>query len=186
MAGACPDRALCGGGRRSVMPAGAGYVLGVGRRVVGPDGRAWVVRRRWAPRLGPETLLGRFRRFVPGPVRRQRDKLRKNADGIVDVGCLFDELGLVILAIALVLLLVLVVAVVFVIPLVLAVVDVVVVLVVAGAGLVGRVAFRRPWTVEARAGDGTVRTWKVVGWRASRERLDEIAELLAAGISPPA
>jgi hypothetical protein len=143
------------------------------------------VRRRWAPRFGSETLLGRFRRWV-GPLRRQGKKVQRNADGIVDVGCLFDELGLVILAIALVVLLVVIVLVVFVVPLVLAAVDVVVVLVVAGAGLVGRVAFRRPWTIEARADDGTVQTWKVVGWGASRERAGEIAQLLDAGVSPPA
>jgi hypothetical protein len=155
----------------------------MGRRVVGPDGRGWVVRRRWAPRLGAGTLLGRFRRFV-GPLRRQGDKARKNADGIVDVGCLFDELGLVLIAIGVVLVLVLIVVVVFVVPLVLAVVDVVVVLLVTGVGLVGRIAFRRPWTIEARAADGTTQTWQVVGWRASRERRDEIADLLAAGVRP--
>jgi hypothetical protein len=78
--------------------------------------------------------------------------------------------------------LVLIVLVVFVAPLVLAVVDL---LLVTGVGLVGRVAFRRPWTIEARAADGTTQTWQVVGWRASRERRDEIADLLAAGVSSP-
>lgn len=34
--------------------------------------------------------------------------------------------------------------------------------------------------------DGAVQTWKVVGWQVSRERRDEIAERLAAGVSPPA
>ena len=150
---------------------------------MGADGRAWTVRRRWAPRLGSETLLGRFRRFVSAPLRHRR-KLRENAD-ILDVGCLFDELAWVAAAILLVVLLIVIVLVVFVVPLVLAVVDVAVVLVLAGVGLVGRVGFHRPWTIEARAGDGAVQTWKVVGWRASRERAAEIAELLASGVTPP-
>jgi len=141
------------------------------------------VRRRWAPRWASETLLGRFRRFA-ATVLRRRGKVRDHSD-ILDVGCLFDELAWVIGLVLLVLLVVTVVLFVFVVPLVLAVVDVVVVLAIAGAGLLARVVFRRPWTVEARADDGTVLSWQVVGWRASRERRDEIAQLLAAGVTPP-
>jgi hypothetical protein len=150
----------------------------VGRRVRGADGRDWVVRRRWEPRLGPETLWGRFGRITTSPLRHRR-KLSENAD-ILDAGCLFDELAWVLLAV-----LVLIVVVVFVIPLLLALVDLVLLLVLAGLGIVGRVVFRRPWTVEARASDGTVLAWQVVGWRASGERSAEIAELVASGVTPP-
>jgi hypothetical protein len=155
----------------------------VGRRVVAPDGGTWTVRRRWAPRLGRGTLLGRFRRGI-GKLRAGR-KLRENAD-ILDLGCLFDELFWVVGAVLVVTVLVAIVLVVFVVPLVLAVIDVVVVLAIAGAGLVGRLLFGRPWTVEARSPSGDVRSWPVVGWRTSRERCAEIAELLAAGVTPPA
>jgi len=140
--------------------------------IVGHDGRRWVVRRRWALRRGGDTLWAGIRR------RFAWRWLGERAD-VLDPGWLLG--GRVGGAALFVALFVLVVGV----GLVLAIVDVVVLVVVSAAGLVGRVVLRRPWTVEARAGDGTVRTWKVVGWRASRERLDEIAELLAAGISPP-
>lgn len=156
----------------------------MGRRIVGPDGRGWVVRRRWAPRLGSETLLGRFRGFALGVLRKRR-KLGDHADGIVEWGCLVDELGLVIGAALLVLAVVLVLLFGVVVPVLLALVDVVGVLLIAGLGLLARVALGRPWTIEARAdGTGAVRTWKVVGWRASRERLDEIGRQLAAGLDP--
>jgi hypothetical protein len=123
-------------------------------------------------------LWGRFGRIAGAPLRHRR-KVRENAD-ILDAGCLFDELAWVLLAVV-----VLILVVVFVVPLVIAIVDVVVLLLLAGLGMVGRVVFRRPWTVEARAGDGTVLTWPVVGWRASGERCAEVAELLASGVIPP-
>lgn len=49
--------------------------------IVGRDGRRWVVRRRWMPRLGTETLWGRFhRRF-----RKVFERVGDAAD--VDPGC---------------------------------------------------------------------------------------------------
>jgi hypothetical protein len=146
--------------------------------VQGPDGREWVVRRRWEPRLGSETLWARFGRVATAPFRHRR-KLRENAD-ILGVGCLFDELAWIVGAVVVVVPLV-----VLVLPLVFAVVDVVLLLVVAGLGLLARILFRRPWTVEARAADGTVHTWQVVGWRASRDRCADVAEFLSSGLTPP-
>lgn len=143
------------------------------------------MRRRWAPRLGSETLLGRFREFLTGVLRKRR-KIGDHAEGIVEVGCLLDELGLVIGAGFLVLAVVLVVVFGVVVPVLLALVDVVGVLLIAGLGLLGRLVLGRPWTIEARAeGSGAVERWKVQGWRASLVRRDEIAELLAAGVMPP-
>ena len=75
-------------------------------------------------------------------------------------------------------------AVFLVIPLLVAVFDVALVLVAAIAGVLVRIALRRPWTVEARASDGTTQRWRVVGWRASGRRRAEIAEQLAAGVAP--
>ena len=90
------------------------------------------------------------------------------------------QLGEVAVGLALILVLVL-----FVAPLLAAVVDIVVLLVIAGIGIIGRIVFRRPWTVEARADDGTVLRWQVIGWRASGEFRARAADNLRAGVIPP-
>jgi hypothetical protein len=141
--------------------------------VTSPDGRTWRVRRRWLPRLGGQTLWGRFHR-----------RFRKLVDSMTDVpvgdpGCL-DVVGegfvVVVLVIAAVLFVVFIG-----LPLALAVLDMVLVLLFAVVGLVARVVFRRPWVVEARAGDGSGHEWRVVGWRRSGRAMDELRQLLAAG-----
>ena len=135
--------------------------------VLARDGRRWVVRRRWMPRLGTDTLWGRFhRRF-----RKTFDRVGDAAD--VDPGCgeLLGEgiaAALVVIAVALLLFFVAV-------PLLVAVVDVLILVLLAFLGALARVLLRRPWTVEAAADDGTVRRWRVVGWRASGERCAQIA-----------
>lgn len=149
----------------------------------GPGGQAWVVRRRWAPRFAGDSVFGRFHRRITGTGRRARnvaDGLDVVPDGCIDADDIFAGV-----AIAVVVVLVVLLAVFFVIPLLVALVDLVIVLLLALLGIVARIVFRRPWTIEARADDGTVHTWKVVGLRASGERRDEIAEMLAAGITPP-
>lgn len=156
-----------------------GWRSGVG--VVGPDSREWVVRRRWVPRLGPETLWGRFRSRIRGA----RERTSEFGD-LPDLGCaggLAEGLvvGIVGLVTVLVVLLVLV-------PLLVALVDVLVLLVLALLGALARVMLRRAWIVEAAHAESPVRRalrWKVVGWRASGERCREIARALEAGIVPP-
>ena len=69
-------------------------------------------------------------------------------------------------------------------PLLLIVIDLMVVLVLLVVTVVGRVLFRRPWTVEATAGNGQRIVAEVVGWRAALRRRDEIAELLRRGQRP--
>jgi len=145
----------------------------------GQSGQNWVVRRRWAPRLGQDTAFGRLRRRMRALRRRARG-LGEGIDAVPD-GCVDVEA----LVIAVVVVVVVVLAVFFVIPFLVALVDLVVVLLLALLGVMARVVFRRPWVVDARADDGTVLTWKVVGWRASGQRRDEIAQMLAAGITPP-
>lgn len=71
-----------------------------------------------------------------------------------------------------------------VVPLLVALVDLLILILVALLGALTRVLFRRPWTVEARAADGTTQHWRVTGWRASHERCIEIAQRLQAGIEP--
>jgi hypothetical protein len=69
-------------------------------------------------------------------------------------------------------------------PLLVAAVDLVIVILLGLVGLVSRVAFRRPWDIEARASDGSTSSWRVVGWRASGRRLAEIKQALGAGTIP--
>jgi hypothetical protein len=52
--------------------------------------------------------------------------------------------------------------------------------VLAVAGVVGRVLFRRPWTVDAVDPSGARLAWSVVGWRASGGARRFIAERIAA------
>lgn len=145
--------------------------------VEAPDGRTWVVRRRWVPRLGAESLWGRIH-------RRFRQSFRHLPDvGDGNGGCLAmlgEGLAVAVSGLAIVTLLLFVA-----VPLLVAVVDVVVVVVVLVLGGLARVLFRRPWVVEARANDGTTSSWRVVGWTASGERCTEIAQLLAAGVPLP-
>jgi hypothetical protein len=62
------------------------------------------------------------------------------------------------------------------------VVEAIVVVVVVLALIVGRVVFRRPWTVEA-VGEEKTYEWAVVGWKKSRDMIDEIAFRLENGDS---
>lgn len=147
------------------------------RRVSTPEGQVWNVRRRWVPRLGQETLWQRFRRRI----HRTFERATEGAEA--DPGCLADfGEGLVAgVAILLFVLFLVFVAV----PLLVAVVDVLIVLLLAALGVLARVVLRRPWVVEARSGTRTV-IWRVVGWRASGEQRDRVAEWIAStGTVPP-
>lgn len=139
----------------------------------------WTVRRRWVPRLGRETLWGRFQRRF----RRVVHRVTEGAE-VADPGCL-ELLGEgVAVAVAVILGILLLAFVV--IPLLVAVVDVLIVLLLGVLGILARILLRRPWVVEARtAGERTV-FWRVVGWRASGDERDRVAEWIAAtGTVPP-
>lgn len=137
-----------------------------GRTVVDPGGRRWRVRRRW---------LGRWRR----PRWRGADPTSLD---VPDFG-LGDADGIIGLIFAIVAIVVLAAFVAFVaLPLAILLVELLIFVVLAGAGIAGRLAFGRPWTLEARPDDGgAVRTWSVAGWRDSREALDEIATAVERG-----
>lgn len=136
------------------------------------------MRRLWAPRLGGERLWSRFRRRTRWARRRTGDLAE-----VADPGCALDVLGDLFVAVGIVLV---VLFVVFVgLPLLLALLDVLVIVLLTAVGIVARVLFRRPWLVEATGGDQMRRTWRVVGWRASREAVDDIADTLAHGHAPP-
>ncbi|HET9770367.1 MAG TPA: hypothetical protein VFS16_05720 [Acidimicrobiia bacterium] len=144
--------------------------------VTAPDGRRWVVRRRWLPRLGGETLWGRFSRRLRQTFRRAGDA----ADA--DPGCL-EVLGEGFVAAIVIIVVVLALVFVF-IPLLVAIVDLLFLLALALLGALARILFRRPWIVEARADDATTLRWRVTGWRASHERCVQVAQQLQAGTDP--
>lgn len=150
------------------------------RTVATPTGHEWTVRRLWAPRFRGETITGRVWRRLRGTGRRTGSGL---ADAASNPGCgadLFDELAIVIGVVVVVLVIAFVV-----VPLLVVVVDLLLLLLLTVLGLVARVVFRRPWVVEALGPDDLCLTWRIVGWRASGEAVDFIADALAHGAPPP-
>lgn len=140
----------------------------------------WHVRRRWAPRhLGSQTIWARFR-------QRSR-KARQRASDVGDVpdpGCAPDVAeGIVafVVIVALALFLIFIG-----IPFLIALGELVLIVLLGVAGAVGRVLFRRPWTVDAVEPTGAHHSWSVVGWRASARVRGFIADRVATtGVVPP-
>jgi hypothetical protein len=131
--------------------------------VVGPDGRTWKVRRRWVHR----SVSWRGRKGNPVDLLDGADLAGEAADLPV-VGVIFFAIAALLLAVA---------AVVFVVPAVIFLLEALFVLAVVALGAATRILFRRPWTVEARvAGTNEGREWKVVGWRASGELVETLAD----------
>jgi hypothetical protein len=158
------------------------------RTVQGPNGQEWVVWRRLGWHPGRETLWDRFRRRLKLP-----RKWAEYAQGAAEIGSTVGQAGeipvigvvLLVLALALLAVAVVILVVLVLVPLLLAVVELAILALVA-AGAVGvRLLLRRAWTIEADSSDGQRLSWRVVGWRASRQRRDEIAEIFAAGMVPP-
>lgn len=143
------------------------------KTVVDPAGRTWRVRRRWVTRSASWR----------GP---KGDRALDFLDGADLVGDPADlpVVGVIMFAIAA--LLVAVLAVVFVIPALIFVLELVLVLLIVGVGVLGRVLFGRPWTVEARVdGGGQGGEWKVTGWRASGDFINSLAERIHTTGQPP-
>ncbi len=138
------------------------------KTAVDPSGRTWKIRRRWVHR----------RVSWRGPKGDRALDVLDGAD-LAGEGAELPVVGVIMFAIAALLIAVLAVA--FVIPALIFVVELALVLVAVGLGVLGRVLFRRPWTVEARV-DGTSQggEWKVTGWRASGDLVNSVAERLGA------
>lgn len=143
-----------------------------------PGGDLWQVRRLWAPRLRGETLWGRAWRRIRRTGRRTGEFADAGNPGCA--GDLLDELAIVLAVIAVVLFVVFVG-----VPLLVALLDLLLLVLLTVLGVVGRVVFRRPWVIEAVGPDTMRRTWRIVGWRASHEAVDFIADALAHGAPPP-
>ena len=138
------------------------------RTVVDPEGHTWNVRRRW----------GHRRVSWRGPKGGRACDLLDGAD-LADVAADLPVVGVIMTAIAA--LFIGVMAVVFIIPALVFALELLLIVVVLGLGVLGRVLFRRPWTVEARAtGTNQRGEWKVTGWRASGDLVDSVADELQA------
>ena len=146
-------------------------------KVSDPEGRKWVVRRQWAPRLEGRGLRARLRRG-----RARRKESGRWSDWLDLPVDLPDSLTVLLVVVALVAAAVFLIFVGF--PLLLALLDLIVVIALVVGGVVGRVAFRRPWTIEAMAEDGRRWSAEAVGWKASGQRRQDMADHLAARRRP--
>jgi|tagenome__1003787_1003787.scaffolds.fasta_scaffold19884229_2 hypothetical protein len=138
------------------------------RSVTSPDGTKWKLGRRWFPRW---KKLGRADVGDFGP-----DIPDFGGDDLGIIGTILLAIFLVIAAIFLVLVLFNVVAI---------AIELMIFIVVALAGFLGRVVFRKPWTVFASS-KGMTHERQVVGWRDSRVLIDDMATRLASGLELPA
>lgn len=148
-----------------------------GRTVRGADGRSWVVRRRWTPRLGEDSVRARLR----GRFSRSAKHADTAGGYSLFSAVLVDDFAVVVRWVVIVVVATLLI----VLSAFAAVVEVVLLLVLVIAGLGSRALLDRPWTVEAVPDDGDRLSWLQTGWRASTDRRDYIATLLEAGIAPP-
>ncbi|MEV6814326.1 hypothetical protein [Micromonospora sp. NPDC051296] len=159
--------------------------------VAAPDGTRWTVRVAWEPRW-----RALARRFGGWRRKRKRDSGSGDAvDGAVQMGDAATsgssggggggfDLGDAVFVLVVVFIAVIAAAALFwwvLLPLLLILIDLVVVAVLLVLAVLGRVLLRRPWTVEATAGNGERITAEVVGWRAALRRRDEMADLLGRG-----
>ena len=146
-------------------------------KVTTPAG-VWHVRRRWAPRhLGAQTLWARFR-------HRSRKVRRRTSDmgDVPDPGCAPDIAEGIFVFIAIVAVVLFLMF--FGIPFLIALGELLFIVLLTLVGVVGRVLFRRPWTVDAVGPHGAHLTWAVVGWKASAAARGYVADRIAAGTVP--
>lgn len=139
-----------------------------------PDGTQWRVRRQWTSR----------------PARLHWRKPKVNGErwwDSLDFLSFADDL-FVGLAVSVVIGIVVVLTVLFVWPLLALGIELLIVLLFLISGVIGRVIFRRPWTIRAIPVQSPepAREWKVVGWLDSRRLMREIAAGLENGTALPA
>lgn len=140
------------------------------KRITAPDGTVWRVGRRWLPDK-PVLWRPRGRRGSDGAA----------GDLVPDVGIdsIDDAIAIVVAVLAIVVLFIVLTTVVF--PIVVFGVELLLVAVLLIAGVAGRLLFRRPWTIRARADNGRELTWRAVGFRRSGRVRDDAAVALALG-----
>jgi len=140
------------------------------RKVTDPGGVRWKVGRQWSP--------WRVR------VRREQPDWLQDGPGEMD-WMPIDSPGAVLVALGVLAAVALAFLVVW--PIVVLAVEIVLVVLAVLVTAAGRLALRRPWTVraEARGIQDHHHSWSVVGWRASGELVDAVAQALAAGRELP-
>ncbi len=162
-------------------------------RATSPDGDPWTIRVVWLPRW--RALVGRF-----GGCRRDRlrdsdgpdvTRLGDAADVVSQSGGggsgsrlseLLDDVAAGVLILVLIFIAVGLVWWIA-LPLLLLVIDVLVLTFLFLAGVVARVLFRRPWTVEAKSDTDVVEV-PVVGWFAALRLRDRMADAVKHGRLP--
>lgn len=71
------------------------------------------------------------------------------------------------------------------VPFLIALGELLLIVLLALVGAIGRVLFRRPWTIDAVGPDGARHEWRVVGWKASSAARGFVSERVAATGAPP-
>ena len=139
----------------------------IGRRVVGPDGRRWRVRRRWLP-------------WEP----RVRGDVGFDVDAASGTFHVFGEFvqGPFTFVLAILAALVVGVLITLVTPLVFLAAEVLLVVVLLPAFVLVRIVWRKPWIIIATTTDPPRArlSRKVQGWRESAAVIDELAAELRA------
>lgn len=132
------------------------------RTVTTPDGATWRIKRHWISRTP-----------------KLRDREGPGGEELFDLFSVFDDtpVGLVV-GIVLV-----VVAFFFFNGFFLFLAEVAIVGVVLLLTLAAKFLLRRPWFVDAVSATQPPRRWAVVGWRRSREMIDQLAKSLEAGVA---
>ena len=149
-------------------------------KVTAPDGTRWKIARQWWPDRDVDTVDAAAE-LGPGSVGDSGG----GSDGgwFPDLGDA-DEFVVVVVAIGVVLLTILFITTV-VIPVIAFTLELILLLALFFAGIAGRLLFRKPWTVRARADGLTRHRWHVVGFRNSGELRDEVAAALSSGRALP-
>jgi hypothetical protein len=148
-----------------------------------PEGEQWLVRVAWLPRW--RFLARRFggwrrRRSDNKPAGKKSGGGGGGWGGLPDLGGGSGDDILVVIAIIVGFILFGLLFWFLLLPLLLLIFDLLAVVVLCVLAAAARVLFRRPWTVEAVAGERRF-TVAVVGWRAALRARDEIAEKLRLG-----
>jgi VIT1/CCC1 family predicted Fe2+/Mn2+ transporter len=142
------------------------------RRAISPDGTEWTVRPRW--RAGPDVRI---------PHRWRGRRGRGDLLDFADLPLGGDDLvsGIVFFVVAIVF----VVLVVFLVwPLIAIAVELLIAVLLVGVAAIGRLAFGKPWVIEAVSPRRTLR-YEVRGYGAMRRVVTEIADQLQTGNATP-
>lgn len=130
------------------------------RKATAPDGSRWKLGRRWFPR------------------RQGWDGVDTGDLPFPDVGDADDIFGAILLAVFAVIAAVFLALLLF--NVVVLAIEITILVLGLIVGLFSRVVLRKPWTVFAKSGPHTVER-HVVGWRASRRLIDELAGEVESG-----